>query len=343
VVRAGAAGLAAALLLACAGAGGVEKSELPDAPLALLQRPEEQALRRLDALRDLGKRQGSGATGATGEGVVVLENLDGMFGGAPDLERRLAAFQGQLVLLDPRTGKTSRLENAPPQARPLAWSPDRRRLLVSGGWRSRRQLFAWERETGRVEIVTAGPGHHVNGCYAAGDRLVAVEVERESLAGAPSRLLASAPGGGALRALGPEAYHLAVACSPREPRIAFVRVDPEEGSPRLFVQALDPPEEPQEVAVGATPVFTPDGEWIVYVGRTTRGQRLYRVRFDGAGRTPLGAGVGEESHPAVSPDGRYVAYVVSDTSGRERVWVRRIDGTGDRPLLKSGDGSVPVW
>jgi len=328
-----------ALLLACAGGGGVDKSQLPDLPVALLQRSEEDSLRRLDALHDLDKRQGADAK----QGVVVLENLDAMYGGSPDLERRLAGFQGHLVLLDPRTGETSRVEGAPPQARPAAWSPDRRRLLMSGSWRDRRQLFAWDRGSGHVEIATAGPAHHVNGCIGAGDRLVAVEVTRDSLTRAPSRLMASAPGGGSLHALGDEAFHFAVACSPTRPLIALVRVEPEDPRPRLFVQEIDPPGAPREVAIGSSPVFTPDGEWIVYVGRTTKGQRLYRVRPDGSGRTPLGAGTSEEDHPAVSPDGRFVAYVVTGEDHRERVWVRRIDGTGDRPLLTSGDGSVPVW
>lgn len=332
-------GFVAGALLACAGAGGVEKHELPDSPVAALLRSEEDSLRRLDALGDLEKRQGAGAK----EGVAVLENLDALFGGAPQLERRLAAFQGHLVLLDPRTGETTRLADAPPQARPAAWSPDRRRLLVSGTWRGRRQLFTWEPARARMEIATAGPSHHVNGCFAAGDRLVAVRVEREALDGAPSRLVASGPGGGPLEPLGEEGLHFAVACSPARPQIAFVRVDPGDGRPRLLVQSLDPPGEPREVAVGGTPVFTPDGEWIVYVGRTTKGQRLYRVRPDGSGRTPLGAGVTEESHPAVSPDGRFVAFVMTEPSRRERIWVRRIDGTGDRPLLTSGDGSAPVW
>jgi Tol biopolymer transport system component len=337
-VRASAA-FAAVLLLACAGAGGVEKAELPDSPVALLQRPEEDALRRLDALRDWEKRQ----AGSAKEGVALLENLDGMFGGEPELERRLAGVKGHLVLLDPRTGTTRRIENAPPQARPAGWSPDRRRLLVSGGWRDRRQLFVWDRATERVEIVTAGPAHHTNGCLAAGDRLVAIEVTSPTLQNAKSRITAKPPGGGAPRVLGEEGFHFAVSCSPTEPRIAFVRVDPEQGRASVFVQTIDPPGAPVEVAIGANPVFTPDGAWIVYVGRTTKGQRLYRVRPDGSGRTPLGAGVTEETFPAVSPDGRYVAYVSVDEAGRERLWVRRIDGSGDRPLLNNGDGSLPVW
>lgn len=331
--------LAIALALGCAGAGGVERLELAESPVALLQRSEEDSLRRLDALGDLEKRQAGGAR----EGIAVLENLDAMFGGAPALEQRLQGFQGQLVLLDPRSGETSRLVDAPPQARPAGWSPDRSRLLIAGGWRSRRQLFAWERTRERMEIVTSGPAHHVNGCYTAEDRLVAVRVERESLAGAPSRLVASGPGGGVLEPLGEEGLHFAVACSPARPQIAFVRVHPQDGRPHLLVQSIDPLEEPREVAIGGAPVFTPDGEWVVYVAKTTQGQRLFRVRTDGSGRTPLGRGVNDEGYPAVSPDGRHVAFVVTESTRRERVWVRRMDGSGDRPLLTSGDGSVPVW
>src|SRR5690606_37354234 len=197
-----AAAIAAALLLGCAGAGGVDRAELPDAPIALLHRSEEEALRRVDALRDLGKR----TTGSGKEGVATLENLDGLLGGAPRLERRLGGGSAVLMLLDPRTGALQRIETAPPHPRPAGWSPDRRRLLVSGTWRGRRQLFVWERETGRIEIVTAGPAHHVNGCFAAGDRLVALAVEREALEGAPSQLVASAPGGGALRPVGAEDF-----------------------------------------------------------------------------------------------------------------------------------------
>ncbi|MEB2343624.1 MAG: hypothetical protein OZ948_02665 [Deltaproteobacteria bacterium] len=333
------AGLAAVLWLACAGAGGVEKSELPASPVALLQRSEEDSLRRLDALHDWEKRQ----TGSGKEGVALIENLDGMYGGEPDLERRLAGVKGHLVLLDPRTGETRRLENAPPQARPAGWSPDRQRLLVAGTWRDRRQLFVWDRETRRIEIATAGPAHHTTGCFAAGDRMVALEVASPTLAQARSRIKVWPPGGGAPRVLGEEAFHFGLACSPAEPRIALVRVDPEQGRTTILVQAIDPPGAPVEVASGASPVFTPDGAWIVYVGRTTKGQRLYRVRPDGNGRTPLGAGITEETFPAVSPDGRFVAYVSTEESGRERLWVRRLDGSGDRPLLGSGDGSLPVW
>jgi Tol biopolymer transport system component len=52
--------------------------------------------------------------------------------------------------------------------------------------------------------------------------------------------------------------------------------------------------------------------------------------------------MGDELHPTVSPDGRYVAYVADD-AGRRTLRIRRFDGGGDRKLLDSGDGLLPVW
>jgi Tol biopolymer transport system component len=66
------------------------------------------------------------------------------------------------------------------------------------------------------------------------------------------------------------------------------------------------------------------------------------MRPDGSGRTPLGKGAHDERSPAVSPDGRFVAFIAEE-SGLDRLFVRRMDGSGDRILL--GDGAVawPVW
>ena len=113
----------------------------------------------------------------------------------------------------------------------------------------------------------------------------------------------------------------------------------------LAVVALDDPDaKPRVFGRGLDPVFTPDGAWIVYTAKTTKGQKLVRVRPDGSGRAPVGTGPDDENHPAVSPDGRYVAYVVKDPTKRERLRVRRFpDGTGDRPLVETGDATTPVW
>ena len=337
-----AAGLVAGLLaFGCAVGGGVDHALLPDSPVALLQRPEAQALRRRDAMQEIEQARTGQATRK--EGVASIDRLRALFGGDEDIDPRLLQHRGHLVLLQPPTGQVERLESAPPQARPAAWSPDRRRLLISGNWRDRRQLFTWDRESDVMEIVTGGQRHHVNGCFTAGDRLVAVQVASASLDMSPSQLVASGPGGGALEPITDSGFHFAMGCSPTRPQVAFIRVSPDDSRPKLLVLDLEPPGAPNEIGIGAAPVYTPDGEWIVYVGVTTDGPRLFRIRPDGTGRTRLGAGVHDEGSPAVSPDGQYVAYVVSDRDHRERLWVRRIDGTGDRPLMTDGDASVPMW
>ena len=49
-----------------------------------------------------------------------------------------------------------------------------------------------------------------------------------------------------------------------------------------------------------------------------------------------------ERDPAVSPDGRFIVYVAEDNQ-YQRLMVRSLDGSGDRRLLSSGDGLLPVW
>jgi Tol biopolymer transport system component len=332
------AGLAVAAMFGCAGPGAVDLKRLPAAPIAVLFREERLALDRVDALGDLRKR----GTPSEKEGVVRLESLDAMFGGSPDAQRRLREVAGHLALVDPQSGEATVLHGMPPAARPLAWSPDRSKLLLSGRWRESTQLFVWDRATETSEIATSGPYEHPMGCLGAGGRLVAVEARRTA-GGLVGRLLATPPDGGGLRPLTEGPGDVLPTCSPTEPRIAYITAD-EDGRTAIAVLDLDAPvARPHLIARGIDPVFTPDGAWIVYGATTTQGSRIFRIRADGAGRTQVGGGPDEESHPAVSPDGAYVAYVVTDESERERLRVRRFDGTGDRPLVTSGDASQPVW
>jgi len=332
------AALLAATLAACAGPGVVDLDRLPTSPIAVLYREERQALDRVDALNDMRKR----GTPSPKEGVVRLEALDAMFGGSPDVQRRLREVEGHLALVDPRSGVAKPLGGMPPGARPLAWSPDRSRLLLSGRWRDSTQLFVWDRASETAEIVTSGPYEHPMGCLGPGGRLVAVEARRTA-GGLIGRLLATPPEGGGLRPLTEGPGDVLPTCSPTEPRVAYITAD-EDGGTAIAVLELDAPvARPRLIARGLNPVFTSDGAWIVYTATTTQGSRIFRIRADGAGRTSVGAGPNEESRPAVSPDGAYVAYVMTDDTERERLRVRRFDGTGDRPLVTSGDASQPVW
>lgn len=332
------AALCGLAIAGCVGPGPVDPKRLPASPIAVLYREERLALDRVDALNDLRKR----GTPSGKEGVVRLESLDAMFGGSPDVQRRLREVEGHLALVDPQTGEAKPLHGMPPAARPLAWSPDRSKLLLSGRWRDTTQLFLWDRASDTAEIATSGPHEHPMGCLGPGGRLVAVEARRTAV-GLVGRLLATPPEGGGLRPLTEGPADVLPTCSPTDPSVAYITAD-ENGRTAIAVLALDAPAAtPRLIARGMNPVFAPDGAWIVYTAATAQGSRIFRIRADGAGRTALGGGPDEESRPAVSPDGGYVAYVVTDDSERERLRVRRFDGTGDRPLVTSGDASQPVW
>jgi Tol biopolymer transport system component len=331
--------VAAALALAgCAGPGAVDPKRLPESPLAVLYRNEDLALDRADAIRDLRKR----GTPSEKEGVIRIETLDAMFGGTPEAEHRLRALQGQLALVDPRSGDAKVIHGLPPAAKPLSWSPDRSKLLLVGRWREGAQLFVWDRATEQAEIVTSGAHEHPMGCIGDGGRIVAVEARRVAGGWSGSIVAMPRPGAG-LRAVTQGPSDVLPTCAPQGSLVAFVTAT-EDGATAIAVLDLDAPDaKPRVIARGMDPVFAPDGEWIVYAAPTAQGSRLFRIRADGAGRTAVGPGPEQEMDPAVSPDGAYVVYVVTSEDGRERVRVRRYDGSGDRPLVTSGDASSPVW
>jgi Tol biopolymer transport system component len=83
-------------------------------------------------------------------------------------------------------------------------------------------------------------------------------------------------------------------------------------------------------------------EWVVYNAASQRGTKIWRMRADGTGRSPVGSGVLDETAPTCSPDGRLVAYNVIE--GRvEILYVKRFDGSGDRILYSDSSATHPVW
>jgi Tol biopolymer transport system component len=110
------------------------------------------------------------------------------------------------------------------------------------------------------------------------------------------------------------------------------------------IRAIDPLKggESKIIARGVEGAFSPDGKWVVYSAKRRGRWAIWRVRPDGTGKHPIGSGPGDERDPTVSPDGRFIVYV-SEADDYQRLMVRPLDGSGDRPLLKDGDGLLPVW
>ncbi len=98
--------------------------------------------------------------------------------------------------------------------------------------------------------------------------------------------------------------------------------------------------------LGYTGVWLKDQSAIVTAGTGIEGGSrtdIGIVRNGGRGPIePLVATRFEEQYPAISPDNTWLAFA-SSQSGREEVYVRRLDGTGEQVQISLAGGAEPVW
>jgi Tol biopolymer transport system component len=249
-------------------------------------------------------------------------------------------FPGRLGLLDPRTRKVETLAAAWGEAKPQAWSADRERLLFSALVDEFAQLFELDVTRNEVRRITRGPEVHPAGCHGPDGSylLMTVRVVKDEV---QSRLELLEPGSTNPRPItsGPR-DHLPT-CSPDGSIVVYV-TEPNWKTKWVMARDLRGSEEPRRLGPGSEPRFCGRGEWIVYSAPIQRGTRIWRVRPDGSGRSPIGRGVLDETAPTCSPDGRLVVYTATEEQ-RERLYVKRFDGSGDRILYADSNASHPVW
>ncbi len=98
--------------------------------------------------------------------------------------------------------------------------------------------------------------------------------------------------------------------------------------------------------LGYTGVWLKDESAIVTAGTTLEGGSRTDIGIvRNGGRGPIEALVAtrfEEQYPALSPDDKWLAFS-SSQSGREEVYVRRLDGTGEQVQISLSGGAEPVW
>jgi Tol biopolymer transport system component len=336
---------AAALLLAAPGClgSGFDLAELPDPPLAIVYRTREESERRVELLdqarKSRVKRQSSETYDAS---FFRLEVAADAFGLGRTNEEKAADLLGRMALVDARSETVEPFEFAFRGDRPLDWSPGHERLLFASLRSDSVQLYEWDRKSGEVRVMTAGPEEHPTGCYLPGGRL-AISGQTRGSEGKKriSRVYLTEPGGGQARPITPGPDDLKPACSPDGSVIAYETRDPA-GTPAVALVAIGSGAPPRVAAPGRDPTFTPDGAFVVYSARTRETWRLFQMHPDGGAKRPLGGGPRDEHDPRVSPDGRFVIYVYDD-EGRQQLRVRTIDGRKDRPLIWNGDGITPVW
>jgi len=133
------------------------------------------------------------------------------------------------------------------------------------------------------------------------------------------------------------------AWSPDGTRVVFTR-GTNTADFTLMLAAADGTGQPEELAPGWFPQFTPDGDKIVYNQVSEAGPAgLWWMPLEGERRaTHLPQGQSNQIFPAVSPDGRHIAYASSET-GRWEIYLRPFP-TGDGRWQVSVDGGMwPHW
>jgi Tol biopolymer transport system component len=328
--------------------GGLSLEEVSDTPIAFVYWDPESARRRQEVIDDV--RSGRSSASPRRIGVATADGIAALFGRDPASAEGLGRFPGHIVLLNPRTGELSRFEGSPANARPLAWSPDHERLLfTSAHIGDEFQIYEYDLADGELRTVSSGPAMHLEADYASDGRLVMSFIEHRGTVNTAGLTVTDEHGANPQPVVD-GVYPSGPRFSPDGQLVVYVRAV--NRAPRT-VQARDrstiiaqPPALGAEVSVlarGREPAFLPDGSGLVYTAETSDGWRLHRMRIEGGGRARVGGSIREERSPAVSPDGRHVVYVSPGDDGIERLYIRRIDGSGDRILLGEGAAAWPVW
>ena len=336
-------GLCALILAACFGCAGIAVEEMPPDPIAVLHWDREAFRKREELLK------GRNPSSTYREGVASVDALKRWLTSLSGTEaaRELARYPGHLKLLNPRTGELTRLKQAPPGARPLAWSADHTHLLyTSAVGAGSFQVYEVDVESGEVAAITFGKETHIAADYARDGRIVFGGIVLDPKQ--PEGRIYTMEGSTALPKLVTRgALAETLRWSPSDDLLVYVIRQPArgeaEGRPVLVSQVLGVEGAvPRLLGAGRQPVFTPDGEWVIYSAPVRDTWKLRRMRPDASARRPLGSSVRDELSPAVSPGGDFVAYI-----GREgeldRIFVRRLDGTGERVVYADGAFAYPVW
>ncbi len=332
--------LAPLLMAAALGcATGIPLEDLPGEPIAFIYRTTEEAKRRAEILEPAAKP--TSRTSRIGS-VLRMKTLLDYVSGTEETEQMIETL-GRMAFLDPRTGEVTPASFGRQGSRPIEWSMDHGRLVYRKLINRRPQVFEYDVEAEQSKRLTSGNWPH--GFASVGpDGVVAFSRVTGSGRDASSRIWL----------LGRDGKTRPVTSGPRDWRPVFSR----DGDAILYntlmasgndaIARVELDGKPGRIiARGSDPVFSPDGGTVVYSGLWQGAREIWRMNPDGTGKYVLGgrkSAVERWDHitPAISPDGRFVAYIEEEL-GRERLRLRRIDGTGDRLLLEGGGAANPVW
>jgi TolB protein len=127
-------------------------------------------------------------------------------------------------------------------------------------------------------------------------------------------------------------------------RILMTRLAPAQTS--LFISNADGSSEQRltEASFDYDPVWSPDGQWIVFTSERDGSADLYRMRPDGSGVERLTDDPAYDDQAAFSPDGSRIAFVSTRADGKANLWILDVASRKVTPLTSGAGGDFrPAW
>jgi Tol biopolymer transport system component len=126
-------------------------------------------------------------------------------------------------------------------------------------------------------------------------------------------------------------------------RILMTRLGPSQSS--LFVFADGSGEQKlTEGYLDYNPVWSLDGQWIVFTSERNGSADLYRMRPDGGGLERLTDDPAYDDQAVFSPDGNRIAFVTTRADGRANLWILDLKTRQATPLTSGAGGDFrPAW
>ena len=320
----------------------IGSDELVDEPIAFVYYDTETTRRRSEMIMDSMEREAGGATRGQKPGVAGAKDVARFLKETLGYRGEDPKFQGRLALLDPRTREVSVVEGARKGAVPQDWSAGHERLLFTQVVHNDRpQLFELDVATGQIGPMTHGREAHPEGCYGPNGSIVYTSVDTRS-GRSNARIMLYDPLEKRPRRISGPGYAYYPTCAPDGSAVVYSLVPAPGRAQQIVIQSLEPGAEARVLTSGKEPAFSADGSLIAFSAKRKGQWALWRIRPDGKGRMNLGYGGYNEHRPNLSPDNRLVLYV-ADTTTNQRLFLRRIDGSGDRIFFEGGDGDRPIW
>ena len=130
-------------------------------------------------------------------------------------------------------------------------------------------------------------------------------------------------------------------------KISFARAGVGPGTMQLFISASDGSDEHPLLAAphdDYDPVWSPDGQSIVFTSDRNGSGDLFRVNVDGSGLTQLTSDPAYEDQAAFSPDGKQLVFVSTRGSGYADIWALDIATKRAKALTFGPGGDYrPAW